>query len=31
MMMEELLAEVFGAAATVVREGPEIVPHRPLE
>ena len=30
VVTEELLAEVFGVAATV-REGPEIVPHRPLE
>jgi iron complex transport system ATP-binding protein len=30
VVTEELLAEVFGVDATV-REGPEVVPHRPLE
>jgi iron complex transport system ATP-binding protein len=30
VVTEQLLAEVFGVDATV-REGPEVVPHRPLE
>jgi len=30
VVTEELLADVFGVAATV-RDGPEIVPHRPLD